>query len=162
MGGAEGVVHEDVAELAQFGRQFGLVLLLTHVEAAVFQQHHLAGLHLKAAFHPVRHQAHGLAQQLRQARGHGGERVLGLELTLHRAAQVRRHHDGGPGVQGHADGRHAGADAGVLGDGAAVVLRHVQVGANEDALALCAALRAQIGKTDEVHGGVRGKVQVRL
>jgi hypothetical protein len=65
---------------------------------------------------------------------------------------VRGDHDGRAGIQRHADGRHAGADAGVFGDGAALVLRHVEVGADEDTFALHGALRAQVGKADDVHG----------
>jgi hypothetical protein len=145
-------VHEDVAQRGHLAGQFLVVLLLALVEAAVLQQHHFAGGHLHA-IDPVRHETHRLAQQFGQACGHGGERVLGLEFTLGRAAQVAGHHHGGASVQRQADAGHAGADAGVFGDVAGVVLRHVQVGTDEHALALGLALSAQIGKTDECHGG---------
>src|SRR6202008_1966694 len=48
---------------------------------------------------------------------------------------MRGHHDRGALLQRELDAGHGGADARVVGDGAAVVLRHVQVGADEDALA---------------------------
>jgi hypothetical protein len=52
----------------------------------------------------------------------------------------------------------AGADAGVFGDCTSIILRDVQVGADEDALAFGFALGAQIGKADDVHGEcVRGR-----
>jgi hypothetical protein len=86
------------------------------------------------AVHPVGDQRHFTAQQLGQALGHGGQRVFGLELAFGRAAQVAGHHHGGAGVQRHADGGNGGADAGVFGDVAGVVQRHVQVGTDEDAL----------------------------
>jgi hypothetical protein len=41
----------------------------------------------------------------------------------------------GGAVEGVLDGRDRGADAGVFGDVAGVVLGHVEVGADEDALA---------------------------
>jgi hypothetical protein len=88
-------------------------------------------------------------QQLGQAHGHGLQRVLGLELAFGGAAQVRGDHDGRTGVQREADGGHAGADARVFGDAALLVLRHVEVGADEDALAFGAALRAEVGEADE-------------
>jgi hypothetical protein len=94
----------------------------------------------------------GLAQQFGQARGHRGQRVFGLELALGRAAQVAGDHDGGTGVQRHADAGHAGADARVFGDVAGVVLRHVEVGADEHALALGLALGHEVGESDDLHG----------
>jgi hypothetical protein len=54
------------------------------------------------------------------------------------------------------DAGHAGADAGVFGDGAAVVLRDVEVGADENALATGLALGTQIGEADDGHGGCVG------
>jgi hypothetical protein len=132
-------------------RQRFVVLLLALVQAAVLQQHHLAGRHVDTV-HPVGHQLHGLAQQFGQARGHRGQRVLGLEFALGRAAQVAGDHDGGTGVQRHADAGHAGADARVFGDVAGVVLRHVEVGADEHALALGLALGHEVGESDDLHG----------
>src|SRR3989344_3050478 len=70
-----------------------------------------------------------------------------------RAAQVAGHHDGRPGVQRHADAGDRCADAGVFGDAASIVLGNVQVGTDENALALGLALGAQIGKAEDVHGG---------
>jgi len=152
--GAEGVVHEDVTQLAQFGRQFGLVLLLAQVQAAVLQHDELAGFDAHA-IGPVRDHRNAAAHEFAHARGHRGQRVLGLELALGRAAQVAGDHDGGTGVQRHLDGRDAGADARVFGDVPGVVLRDVQVGADEDALALGLALGTEIGEADELHGGFR-------
>ena len=64
--GAEGVVHEDVAQRRHLPRQRLVVLLLALVDAAVLQQHHLAGLH-RHAVDPVGTQRHVAAQQLAQA-----------------------------------------------------------------------------------------------
>ena len=109
--GAEGVVHEDVAQRGQLARQRLVVLLLALVEAAVLQQHHLAGRDLHAV-DPVGHQRHLAAEQLAQALGHRRERIGGLELALGRAAQVRGHHHRRAGVQ-----RHAGCTAPTRGCG---------------------------------------------
>ena len=79
------------------------------------------------------------------------ERIRRLELALGRAAQVRGHHHRRTGLQRHLDAGHGGADAGVLGDRAGVVLRDVEVGTDEDAPAGHAALGNQIGKSDDVH-----------
>ena len=144
-------MHEDVAQLAQLFGQFRLVLLFAHVQAAVFQQHQLTRLHLDA-IQPVADQRHVAAEQLAQARCHRRQGIFRLEFAFRRAAQVGSDHDGGTGVQRHADAGQRGADTGVFGDVALVVLRHVQVGTDEDALVLGLAVGAQIGKTDELHG----------
>jgi hypothetical protein len=65
---------------------------------------------------------------------------------------MRCDHHGRTGCQRHLDAGHAGADAGVLGDAAVIGLRHIQVGADENALASGLAVGTQIRKTDDVHG----------
>jgi hypothetical protein len=115
VGSAKGVVHKDIAQGGQLAGQLFLVLLLADIDAAVFQQHHLARGHGHAV-HPVGKQRHVAAQQLGQALGHGSQRVFGLERAFGRAAQVAGHHHGGARVQGHADARNRGADAGVFGN----------------------------------------------
>ena len=132
------------------GQRF-VVFFLAPVHAAVFQQHKLAGLHLHA-IGPVADQRHIAAQQLAQPPGDGGQRIGGGEFALLGAAQVRSDHDGRTRLQRHADGGHAGADAGVFGDFARLVQRRVQVAADEHALALDAALGAEVGKTQHWHG----------
>jgi len=132
--GAEGVVDVDVGQRGELARERLVVLLLALVEAAVLEQHDLAGLHVDAV-DPVRDQRHLAAQQLAQALRDRRQRILGLELALGRAAQVRGDHHRGTGVERQLDAGHRGADAGVLGDVAGIVLRHVEVGTDEDALA---------------------------
>ncbi|MNT07986.1 hypothetical protein D3C72_1427100 [compost metagenome] len=72
MGGAKGIVHIDIAELGHLLRQLRNILFLALVDAAVFQQHDLAGLHLDAV-DPVGNQWHITAQQFGHASGHGSE-----------------------------------------------------------------------------------------
>ena len=60
------------------------------------------------------------------------------------------------------DAGHAGADAGVFGDVAGVVLRHVQVGADEDALAGHLAGGDEVGEAEDVHSGAVGSRILRL
>ena len=152
MRGAEGVVHEDVAQRSHLAGEFLAVLLLALVQAAVLQHHHLAGGHVHTV-HPTALEGHLAAQQFTQARSHRGQRVLRLELALGRAAQVRGNHHRSASLERHLDAGHRGADAGVFGDAAGVVLRHVQVSADEDALAGDPAGGHEIGKTEDVHGG---------
>jgi hypothetical protein len=60
-------------------------------------------------------------------------------------------HHGSAGLQSHFDGRHGSAHARVFGDFTGVVQGHVQVGTDENTLALGLALGAQIGEADDVH-----------
>ena len=153
MGGAEGVMHEDVAQTGQLVGQLGLVFLLAHIQAAVFEQHDLPGLYLDAV-DPVAHEGNLAPQQLRKALCHGCQRILRLEGAFGGTAEVAGDHDGCAAVERHADRRQRGPDAGVLGDVACVIQRHVEVGADEDAFALGLALVAQVGEADEwLHGG---------
>ena len=55
-------------------------------------------------------------------------------------------------VECHFDGRQRGTDAGVLGDIAGIVLRHVEISADKDAFVFGLAVGAEIGKADELHG----------
>ena len=158
VGGAKGIVHKDVAQRGQLFRQRLVVLFLAHVHAAVFQQHHLAGCHLHT-IDPVGHQRHFAAQQLRQALGHGGQRVFGFELAFGGAAQVAGDHDGSARFQGHFNGGHRGTHARVFGDLARIVQGHVQVGTDKYTLALGLALGAEVGKTQDVHGSSIEKVK---
>ena len=91
-------------------------------------------------------------EKLAQALGHGRERIGGLELTFRGAAQVRGHHHGRTSVQRHLEARQGSPDAGVFCDVAGIVLRHIEVGTDENALPGHLALGAQVGKTDDVHG----------
>ena len=68
------------------------------------------------------------------------------------------HHDGRPGLQGHAHASQRSADTGVLGDAALLVLRYVEVGSDEDAAAPHLPMVAEIGKTQEFHVGGKGVV----
>ena len=153
MGSAKGVVHKDVAQGGELFGQIGVILLFAFVDAAVFQQHHLAGLNRNAVY-PMGDQRNLTAQQLAQALGNGGQRVFWSELAFGGATQVGGDHDGSTSVQGHLDAGHAGADAGVFGDVACVVLGDVQVSTDEDALILGTALGAEVGEADEFHRGL--------
>ena len=144
--GAKGVVHKHVAQGGEFSGQLGGVLFLAHVDAAVFQQHDLAWLHLHAV-DPVGHQRHFAAQQLAQPFGHRRQRVFRLERALGRAAQVAGDHHRSAGIERHPDAGHTGANAGVFGDIARVVLRHIEVGPDKHPFALGKAAGDHISKT---------------
>jgi hypothetical protein len=150
VGRAKGVIHIDVAQPGQLLRQRGQVFLFADIGAAVLQHHDLAGCHVDA-IDPVGDQRHFAAQQLAQALGDGGERVLRLEGAFGGAAQVAGHHHGGAGLQRHLDRRDRRTHARVFGDLARAVERHIQIGADENALALHLALGTQVGETKDVH-----------
>ena len=149
--GAKGVVHKNVAQGREFFGQLGRVFLFARVDSAVLEQHHLAGRDLHA-IDPMGHQFDVATQQLAQALAHGRQRVFGFEVAFCGTTQVAGHHDGCACIQGHLNARHRGANARVFGDVPGIVLRHIQIGTDENTLAFHTASRAQIGKTNHVHG----------
>ena len=151
---AKRVVHKNIAERSHLAGQRFLVFLLAGIHAAVLQHDDLPGLHGHAV-RPVRDQRDLALHQLAQALGDRRQRVSGLESAFSGTAQVRSHHHRSAGVQRHLQAGHRSADARVFGDAAVVVLRHVQVGADENALTGGPAVCAKIRKTDEVHGESR-------
>ena len=136
--GAEGVVDEDVAQLRQGGRHGGIVLFLTRMKAGVFQQQHVAVLQrgdgsfgdgADAVIGEGDLAAHGVRQRMHQhLQRHGGH-----DLALG-AVEVAEHHNPRALVGEFANGRCLPLDAGGVGDDT-ILHRHVQVGANEHALA---------------------------
>jgi hypothetical protein len=120
------------------------------VHAAVLEQHDLTGAQLRmpcAAVDPVAHQRHLRSKQLGQSRADRRERILGLPLALGGTPEVRGDHDRRTAREGVADRGHRGADARVVGDRPRVILRDVEVGANEDAL----AAHVYVGEPAELH-----------
>ena len=83
---------------------------------------------------------------------HRCQRILGLAVAFGRAPEVAGDHHGSASGQRHLNGRHRGTNAGVLGDVALVVERHVEVGADKYPLTTHLVLCAQIGKAKNVHG----------
>ena len=164
MDGAEGVGHVQVRHGRQLLRQLRIVLGLALFKAGVLQQQDLARLERRGlgpgvgAHHVGGHQD-VLPQQLAQPLGHGGQGQLGqgllpallgegggvlalLGLLLrpfvkigHRLAQVGAGDDGGAVLQQIADGGQSRHDALVAGDGAVLVLGHVEVAAEQDPFA---------------------------
>ncbi len=155
MGGAEGVVHVDIDLAGQLSGEVHVPLLLALVEAHIFQHQHLARLqglllrlHLSADA-VGGHEHLVIGQQLLQALGGGCQAELGLGAALG-PAQVRGQHQRRAVLQQIADGRHGALDAGVVGDVALAVQRHVEVHAHEDAL----ALHVDVADGLFVHSGV--------
>lgn len=153
--GAERIVDVDVAELRHLLREAVVVLLLALVAAAVFQQHDVARLDLNAV-DPVGDERHVAAEQLRQTLRDRRERVFRLELAFGRTAEVRRDHHGRARVESGLDRRDRGAHARIFGDVAVIVLRHVEIRADEHTLAGDFAFGDQIGETQYFrHGSQR-------
>ena len=139
VGGAEGVEHEDVAVGRERLGDLGVVLLLALVEADVLEDEDLAilegvdgGLGLLAV--GVVDELHVIAGNLGELVGGRLEGELGLGAVALGAAEVAHEDDLGALVLEVLDGRDGGAHAGVVGHDA-VLQRHVEVDAHEDALA---------------------------
>ena len=151
---AKGVVHKNIAQAGHLACQRLAVFLLADIDAAVFQQHQLTRLDGYAGG-PVGQQRDRAAQELGQALSHRGQRVGRREHALGRTAQVGGDHHGGAGIKRHADARQGGANTGIFGNGAMLVLRHIQVCTDENTLAGHPALSAQVCKTKDIHGRCR-------
>ena len=142
MDDTEAVGDERVAELGVLAGQFFALFVnlggLASVVADVLEQGDLAltqggdGLGGGRA-NDVGGQRDLHAGQLGEARGDGGQREGGIDLTLG-AAEVGHDDDLGTGVGEGLEGRQRRADTAVVGDDA-VLERNVEVGADEDALA---------------------------
>ncbi len=138
VGGREGVVDVHIAELGQLGGEGGVVLLLAGVEAQVLQQQHAAvgqlgyGLGRRIA-DAVGSEGHRRAQHLGQGFDHRLQAHGRHDLALGPVEVGQQHHLGALAAQG-LDGGDDGAQAGVVAD-AAILHRHVEVDADQNALA---------------------------
>ncbi len=138
MGGGEGVVDEDVAVCRELGREVGIVLLFTLVEAGVFQQQHVAVLQAGdrgggLVADAVGGEIDALVEDFLDGGGDRLQRHVGDRLTL-RAAEMGEQDDLGALFGKFADGRQHALDAGGVGD-LAVLDGHVEVNAHQNALA---------------------------
>ena len=148
--GSERVVDVDVAERGHPPRKRLVVLLFTGVEPAVLEQHDAAGSERVvplAAVDPVADQRNRQREQRRQPLCDRRQRVCRVPLAFGGAAEMRGHHDGSTPRDAVADARQRRADARVVGDRAVIVLRHVEVGADEHAL----AVHVDIAEAQERH-----------
>ena len=136
----ERVVHVDVGERGELGRERRVVLLFLGMEAKVFEQHDVAaglrlGDGLPCRFTNAVAREHDLPpEERREVRRDRLEAVFRVRLAF-RTTQVRGEDDGGALVERVLDGRQRRAHAGVVADDA-VLERHVEVDADENALAL--------------------------
>ena len=138
MGGGEGVIDVDVAELGELVDMGRIVLLFALMEAGVLQQEHVAVLHF----------GDRVVGRLADAVGREGDRTLddvgdrggdGLQrIGLVRAAlgpaEMREQNDLAALVRDLGDGRRNALDARRVGH-AAVLRRHVEIDAQQHALA---------------------------
>jgi len=155
VGGAEGVVHEDVGELGQTGAELGdlggiglgggavLVLdlaLFLDVEAEVFEEEHFTGLERGGGGFGDRADAiggegDGLAEDLFEFGGDGLEGEFLDHLAI-RTAEVAGEDDRRAFFKGVLDRGQRGDDARVVGDGTGLlVLGDVEIDADEHAFA---------------------------
>ena len=115
------------------------------------QQHNLAGpkrLEPRAAVDPIAHQWHFHTQQLRQALGDGRKRIFLRPLSFLGSSEMRSHHHPRVGIDRLSDAGDRGADAGVIGYVALVILRNVQIGAYDYPF----SGKRRVGEPSESHG----------
>ena len=143
---AERIIGVDVTQSRHLSGKFVIVFLLALIDAAVFQKHQIARRDIHA-FDPVCQQWNVSLHQFSHALGDWRQRILRLEFAFHRSAEVRGHHDGGTLIERKLNRRDRGANSGVVGDVARIVLRHIQIGANENAL----VLQVKVSQADKCH-----------
>ena len=141
MGAAEGIVHIHVGQAGQLFAELGQVLGFFLAEAGVLQQHHVTVLHgghgslgVLAHHGVVVCKGDRLAQQLAQAHSHGGQAELCLGAVLG-LAQMAAQDDLAAVGNELLDGGQGGDNAVVVGDDP-VLHGHVEIAANQHALAL--------------------------
>jgi hypothetical protein len=158
VGGAERVVDVQVAEPGELAGQALVVRLLAGQEARVLQHEHLTvaqvlgGLQGLVGVGRLAEVDPGAGQQFGEAALHGLERVLGVGRALG-PAEVREQHHARAVLDQVPQGGQRGLDAGVVGDLASVVERHVEVDAHERAPA--AELASPRSRTVFLFIGVR-------
>jgi hypothetical protein len=138
VGRAEGVVHVGVGQPAQLLGQRGVVLGLAPLPAGVLEHQHAGGrepldapAHLRADH--LGGLVNGLVDQFAEPLRGGPQRGLGVAPLG--PAQVRAEDEGRTAAEQQLDGGQRGADAGVVGDPAALE-RHVEVDPDEHPLPL--------------------------
>ena len=144
--GAERVHHKHVAQGRILLGQFVSVLFLAFIEAHVFEQHDIAGLHVHTA-QVVSHQRYVTAQGFAQVSGDRLEAVFGRVFAFGRTTQMRADHHGRTFFQGQLDGRQRSQDARVAGDNT-VLDGNVEVFADQYAL----TLQIEVGHLQHGHG----------
>ena len=148
--GAEGIHHEHIAQGGILLRKGFIVLALADVHAAVFQQHQLARLHVDTV-DPVTHQRNLPAKQRGQPLRDRRQRVGLAPHAFLRAPQVRGDHHRRALLQRALERRQRSGDA-LFGGDAAILDRHVQILADQHAL----AGEVEVGHADDGHGQLFG------
>ena len=140
--GAEGIVDVGIGQTGE-AIDIGLVvpLLLTLVEPHVLEHKHAAGRQglgfgVRIGATGVAGQRHRLTEQFAEPLGDGGERKLRLKSLSGRPAQVRHENRPATAVEDRLDRRQRHADPPVVGDRPGIILRDVEVDADENRLAL--------------------------
>ena len=136
MRGGEGIVDVKIAERGEAIDHVRRVLLLAGEEAGIFEQADLAGGERGDRFRRAfpRDETHRAAEHALERLGDEREAHLGIGHALGPAEMGEDEHDSAL-VRQFGDGRHGGAQAGIVGDGA-VGHRHVQILAHQHALAV--------------------------
>ncbi len=154
MRGAKCIVHVYIAQRRHLSRKLVAVFFFTLVEPSVFQQDDLPRRN-GDAIDPVAHQRNFESQYFAELARDRRQRKFGSKLAFDRTPKMRCHHDRRASFQRRADRGHRRANARVFGDVARVVLRNVQIGANENATAGQLPVRNQPIKSLDAHEVVK-------
>jgi hypothetical protein len=139
MGGAEGVVHVEVAQRREARGEAGIVGLFAGEEAGVFRDRHTAareppGLGHSLVGERVAEEGHRCAQQALELTDHRFHGILRVDPALG-PAEVGEQHDSCPAAPEKLDGRQRGPDPGVVGD-LPVLDRAIEVHPHQRAFAI--------------------------
>ncbi len=138
VGGGEGVIDVDVAELGERVDMGRIVLLLALVKAGVFEQEHVAIVHFgdrvfRCLADAIRAESDGTLDDVGDRRGDGLQRIGFVRPPLG-SAEMREQNDLAALVSDLRDGRCNALDARRIGH-AAVLRRDIEIDAQQHALA---------------------------
>ena len=158
MAGPERIVHVVVAIGGQSRGEFGIALFLARMKAQILQQHDVSGLHVfdqdvGAGSDHVAGHAHAIVgQEFLQMVTDGGQAEAMVVFPLGAAQMGHKHQPRAPlGQPG--DGGKGCADAGVIGDEAMLIQRHVEIHPHQHAT----PFRVQIPHGFLVHGSLHAR-----
>ena len=89
---AKRIIDIDIAQCSNFFRECFAVFLFTHIDAAVLQQHEIAGLKIKTTIDPIANQGHFAIQHFCDAMGYRSQAIFRFKLTFGWPAQMGSHH----------------------------------------------------------------------
>ena len=151
MSGTESVVNVDITKPCHLLNEFGIVLFLPDVSAAVFKNHDFTGFYVNAV-EPVFFKADRHAEHLAERFGNFCQAVLFSEFAFLRTSKVGANHHTGTAFQSHLHGRHGFFQAMIVSNVAFCISWDIHVGTNKNTLSFKRAFVDQFFKCFDFHG----------